>query len=329
MIGYVQQNDFHIPSLTVTETLIFHANLRLPTNLSINEKKNKVKKVIEMLGLKMCSTTYVGSEDVKGISGGEKRRLTLATCMLTDPTICLIDEVTTGLDTFTARHCVETLHDLARTGRTIILSIHQPRYDVFQLLDDIILLSRGSLVFAGSCKSMINHFSKLSFVCPTLTNPADFILDLSSIDFRSVASEKESRERLTTLVTAFALTIEQTKEDGIKNVNVSDANALAISTVQDHSILYTLPLLLSRSILNQVRQPALGITRIQQGLSFALILACFYAPVQFDQNSIQNRIGNLYMMTSLCFIGMLNCIAVFPSERMFFIENILMVDIVL
>ena len=137
----------------------------------------------------------------------------------------------------------------------------------------------------------------------------------SSINFRSELSEKETRGRLTTLVQAFSLTSEQPNEAGL-SINSDNTNsALVISTVKDHSIFYTLPLLLSRSILNQVRQPALGITRIQQGLSFALILSCFYAPVQYDQNSIQNRIGNLYMMTSLCFIGMLNCIAVFPLER--------------
>lgn len=83
----------------------------------------------------------------------------------------------------------------------------------------------------------------------------------------------------------------------------------------DHPLYFTLPILVQRCYLNQKRQPALMSTRVSQGLFFALILSCFYAPVGNDQNSIQNRIGNLYMITSLSFIGMLNNIAIFPQER--------------
>ncbi len=75
------------------------------------------------------------------------------------------------------------------------------------------------------------------------------------------------------------------------------------------------PLLLHRSFINLLRQPKLFFTRIYQGIFFALILACFYAPVGDDQQSIQNRIGNLYELTATCFIGMLNCIDIFPTER--------------
>ena len=244
--------------------------------------------------------------------------------MLTDPKVCLIDEVTTGLDAFTARSVVETLKEISRNGRTIILAIHQPRYDVFALLDDIILLSRGKQVWSGDAATMITHFKHLSYVCPLLTNPGDFILDLSSVDFRTTASEEESQTRLNILVNAFS-TVIQGNENSLESISKDDNNTLAVSIIsnKENPLSLTLPLLLSRSILNQIRQPALGITRVQQGLSFALILSCFYAPVQDNQNSIQNRIGNLYMMTSLCFIGMLNCIAVFPIERNVFYREYL------
>ena len=89
-----------------------------------------------------------------------------------------------GLDSFTARHVVETLRSLAASGRTVILSIHQPRYDVFALLDSVILLSRGRQVWAGPAQEMLAHFASLGMQCPQLVNPADFILDMSSIDVR-------------------------------------------------------------------------------------------------------------------------------------------------
>jgi ABC-type multidrug transport system ATPase subunit len=106
----------------------------------------------------------------------------VAVQLLLDPAICLLDEPTTGLDTFTARHVIETLKSLALNNRTVVLSIHQPRYDVFKCLDDVVLLARGRQVWTGSCKDMLRHFSAVGYPCPALTNPADFILDISSID---------------------------------------------------------------------------------------------------------------------------------------------------
>lgn len=102
--------------------------------------------------------------------------------MLFDPSVCLLDEPTTGLDAFTARHIVETLNDIAHSGRMVIMSIHQPRYDVFRCLDDVILLAQGRQLWAGSAVNMLKHFEALGYPCPQLTNPADFILDISSID---------------------------------------------------------------------------------------------------------------------------------------------------
>lgn len=119
----------------------------------------------------------------EGISGGEKRRLSIGVQLLLDPTVCLLDEPTTGLDAFTARHVVQTLYDLAHSGgRTVLLSIHQPRYDVFALFDDVILLSRSQLVWAGEKDRMLQHFHALGQPCPQFMNPGDFILDLSSVD---------------------------------------------------------------------------------------------------------------------------------------------------
>lgn len=193
MLSIVQQFDFHLPSLTVYETLMYQAKLRLSTTSSFEMIQARVIQVIRILGLQNCALVYVGGDEVKGISGGEKRRLSIGIQMLSDPAIYLLDEPMTGLDAFTARHIVMTLKDLA-TGahestssscprkRTVVLSIHQPRYDIFACFEEVILLSRGKLLWAGGVKEMMRHFERLGFPCPSLVNPADFILDLSSID---------------------------------------------------------------------------------------------------------------------------------------------------
>ena len=93
------------------------------------------------------------------------------------------------------------------------------------------------------------------------------------------------------------------------------ADASAAEAITTKPLYFTLPLLLHRSLLNISRQPPIALNRISQGTFYALILACFYAPLKQNQNSIQDRVGILYELTALCFIGMLSCIAIFPSER--------------
>lgn len=164
------------------ETLQFHADLRLSQSIPRKDKVARVLFVCRLLGLRHCLDVRVGNEELKGISGGEKRRLSVAVQLILDPSIVMLDEPTTGLDSFTARHVVETLRDIAHLGRTIILSIHQPRYDVFKILDEVVLLSRGRQIWAGSSSSMLRHLETMGYPCPPLSNPADFILDITSID---------------------------------------------------------------------------------------------------------------------------------------------------
>lgn len=230
---------------------------------------------------------------------------------------CLI--IITGLDSFTARHIVETLQDLAHKGRrTVLLSIHQPRYDIFGLIDDVVLLSRGMQIWSGPTSGMLAHFASLGFPFPGFSNPADFILDITSLDFRSDSKEVKSRAALDKLATSYySLAASKVSAGDVETGRrtLQDINTLPTATTSENGLIDSLGLLLHRSYLNMTRQPILATTRISQGLFFALILAAFYAPMRDNQNSIQNRIGLLYELTALCFIGMLSCIAIFPIER--------------
>lgn len=189
-MGYVEQFDHHLPTLTVEETMQINAKLRMPVNSSSQDISNRVNNILQRLALTHCRHVRVGNEEMKGISGGEKRRLSIGIQLLTDPAILLLDEPTTGLDAFTARHVVETLKKEVNTRRqqspylrTLVLTIHQPRYDIFREIDDVILLSKAELVYAGPAKDVKAFFEcVLGVECPHMHNPADFILDYSSID---------------------------------------------------------------------------------------------------------------------------------------------------
>lgn len=124
--GFVAQDDVLYPHLTVTETLLFTALLRLPQSLSREEKERHVEHVIAELGLNKCRNSMIGGPLFRGISGGEKKRVSIGQEMLINPSLLLLDEPTSGLDSTTALRILTTIKRLADGGRTVITTIQQP-----------------------------------------------------------------------------------------------------------------------------------------------------------------------------------------------------------
>nr|XP_026696019.1 ATP-binding cassette sub-family G member 2-like isoform X2 [Ciona intestinalis] len=179
MSGYVVQDDVVMGTLTVRENLAFSANLRLSTKkFDAKARKLKVDDVIEQLGLQACADTPVGNEFVRGVSGGERKRVNIGMEMILDPPVLFLDEPTTGLDANTANSIVLLLYKLASGGRNIIMSIHQPRYSIFSLFDRLVLLNKGNIVYRGVAKKAVHYFKDIGFSCPRFHNPADFFLDI-------------------------------------------------------------------------------------------------------------------------------------------------------
>ncbi|KAK7923503.1 ABC transporter [Apiospora marii] len=215
VVSYVcQDDDALLPSLTVRETLRFAAGLRLPSFMSKKEKCDRAEEVLLKMGLKDCADNLVGSDLVKGISGGEKRRVSIAVQILTDPRVLLLDEPTSGLDAFTASSILEVLHGLAKEGRTLILTIHQARSDIFKHFGNVLLLARGgSPAYAGPAKDMLGYFGGLGYQCPHHTNPADYALDLITIDLQEGQREADSREKVKRLIETWSETVAKSGSD--------------------------------------------------------------------------------------------------------------------
>ncbi len=256
--SFVGQSDDHLlPALTCRETLLFAAKLRLPPAWSLDEKIQRADQILITLGLKHCADTIVGTELVKGLSGGEKRRLSIGLQMITDPSILVIDEPTSGLDAFTAQHIMLTLKKIARTGRTIICTIHQPRSDIFLMFDSILLLARGGRVaYSGPCVEIIPYFFQIGYSLPKFFNPADFILDITSVDFRSRLAEEKSMAQLNEIAQHWQSVQEK------KVLEESSGGELDLTMgVKDSSARPKLPflralvLLTHRCFLNSIRQP--------------------------------------------------------------------------
>uniref|UniRef100_A0A8C9FNT9 ATP-binding cassette sub-family G member 8 n=1 Tax=Pavo cristatus TaxID=9049 RepID=A0A8C9FNT9_PAVCR len=188
-IAHVRQDDRLLPHLTVRETLLFIAKLRLPACFSDLQRQKRVEDVIAELRLRQCANTRVGNEYLRGISGGERRRVSIGVQLLWNPGILILDEPTSGLDSFTAHNLVITLSRLARGNRLVLLSLHQPRSDIFQLFDLVLLMTSGVTIYSGTARDMVQYFTELGYPCPRYSNPADFY-DTSITEIIASASPK-------------------------------------------------------------------------------------------------------------------------------------------
>ncbi|XP_031259587.1 ABC transporter G family member 15-like [Pistacia vera] len=194
--AYVTQEDVLLGTLTVKETLTYSAYLRLPSNMSKEEISNYVDGTIMELGLQDCADRAIGNWHLRGISGGEKKRLSIALEILTRPVLLFLDEPTSGLDSASAFFVIQTLRNIARDGRTVISSIHQPSSEVFALFDDLFLLSSGETVYFGEAKSAVEFFAEAGFPCPSRRNPSDHFLRCINSDFDAVTATLKGSQRI-------------------------------------------------------------------------------------------------------------------------------------
>ena len=182
VIGFVDQDDTMLPTLTVHETITTSALLRLPRDMNISMKEQRVYEVEKQLGILPIKDQLIGSEEGggRGISGGEKRRVGIACELVTSPSILFLDEPTSGLDAFNAFNVVECLVTLAKSyNRTVIFTIHQPRSNIVALFDHLILLAKGRTVYSGPYASCQSYFDNIGYACPPGFNIADYLVDLT------------------------------------------------------------------------------------------------------------------------------------------------------
>ncbi|EPS59881.1 hypothetical protein M569_14924, partial [Genlisea aurea] len=196
VVAYVTQEDVLLGTLTVRETLIYSAHLRLPSSMSRNEIKGIVEATITEMGLQDCANRQIGNWQLRGISGGEKKRLSIAVEILIRPRLMFLDEPTSGLDSASAFFVIQSIKNIARDGRTVISSIHQPSSEVFALFDDLYLLSGGETVYFGEAKMATKFFAEAGFPCPSRRNPSDHFLRCINSDFDVVTATIKGSQRL-------------------------------------------------------------------------------------------------------------------------------------
>ncbi|XP_041004649.1 ABC transporter G family member 5-like [Juglans microcarpa x Juglans regia] len=174
--GYVTQKDTLFPLLTVEETLMFSAKLRL--RLPAAELRSRVKSLIQELGLNHVAGARVGDDRVRGISGGERRRVSIGVDVIHDPKVLILDEPTSGLDSTSALQILDMLKTMAETrGRTIILSIHQPGYRIVKLFNSILLLANGCVLHHGTVDQLGVNLRLMGLELPLHVNVVEFAIE--------------------------------------------------------------------------------------------------------------------------------------------------------
>mmetsp|Transcript_5466 Transcript_5466/g.19943 ORF Transcript_5466/g.19943 Transcript_5466/m.19943 type:complete len:701 (-) Transcript_5466:141-2243(-) len=180
-VGFVMQDDVLYQALTVWETLFYAAVLRMPSSVPIADKKKRVSELISLLGLERCAQSTIGGGNAfRGISGGERRRVSIGVELVIDPAVLFLDEATSGLDSTIALRVFEVLKDLATMGRTVVSSLHQPSSRMFSAMDKILLLGKGHRLYYGDSAEVLSTMESYGYTPEFQSNPADFLLDLAS-----------------------------------------------------------------------------------------------------------------------------------------------------
>ncbi|PRQ48601.1 putative taurine-transporting ATPase [Rosa chinensis] len=199
--AYVTQDDTLMTTLTVREVVYYSAQLQLPNAMSKAEKKERAETTIREMSLQDSMNTRIGGWSKKGLSGGQKRRVSICVEILTRPKLLFLDEPTSGLDSAASYHVMNRIIKLAhRDGTTVIASIHQPSGEVFELFQNLCLLSSGRTVYFGPASQAEQFFASNGFPCPTLRNPSDHYLRTINKDFdvKGGALEKGSQANFIT-----------------------------------------------------------------------------------------------------------------------------------
>ncbi|KAL5778742.1 hypothetical protein ACOSQ2_009479 [Xanthoceras sorbifolium] len=185
--GYVEQNDIHSPQVTVEESLWFSSSLRLPKEVSKDQRKEFVEEVMRLVELDTLRNALVGLPGSSGLSTEQRKRLTIAVELVANPSIIFMDEPTSGLDARAAAIVMRTVRNTVDTGRTVVCTIHQPSIDIFEAFDELLLMKRGGRVIYGGklgvqSQIMVDYFQGNSGITPIPSgyNPATWMLEVTT-----------------------------------------------------------------------------------------------------------------------------------------------------
>ncbi|KAG6393469.1 hypothetical protein SASPL_147711 [Salvia splendens] len=338
--AYVMQDDLLFPMLTVEETLMFAAEFRLPRTLSKSKKKLRVQALIDQLGLRNAANTVIGDEGHRGVSGGERRRVSIGTDIIHDPILLFLDEPTSGLDSTSAYMVVQVLQRIAKSGSIVIMSIHQPSYRILGLLDRMIFLSRGQTVYSGSPSNLPVFFSDFKHPIPEDENRTEFALDIirelegspggtkALVEFNKTwHALKRGNDAVS--INATNLSLKEAISASISKGKLVSGAAAPGAAAAPASLVPTfanpmwieMAVLSKRSITNSRRMPELFSVRLGAVMVTGFILATVFWRLDTSPKGVQERVGFFAFAMSTMFYTCADALPVFLQERYIFMRE--------
>lgn len=325
--GYVMQDDALFPMLTVRETLLYSARLRLPSVVPMAEKLARVEAIMAELGLTHVAASRIGNESVRGVSGGERRRVSIGVDVIHDPAVLILDEPTSGLDSAAALHVCSMLRSMAVSrNRTIILSIHQPGYRILQQFHEVLILAQGSVVHHGSLELLSSRLAAAGHNIPAQVNVLEYAIDsLDTLDSSQQSSIFSVRGKtdlpVLSLQALFELepprapmtpsydTTSSEASPSRSDDDVPDKVRFANSSVKEIGILS------HRFLKNIIRTKQLLMARTIQALGCGVGLGTIYFHMGFGTPGMQKRVGFLAFTLTFLLTSSIEVLPIFLEER--------------
>ncbi|KAG2633050.1 hypothetical protein PVAP13_2NG289500 [Panicum virgatum] len=320
--AYVTQENVLMATLTVREAIYYSAQIQLPDTMPVAEKLARAGDTIQEMGLTSALDTRIGGRQTKGISGGQRKRLSICLEILTRPWLLFLDEPTSGLDSAASYHVMSRITGLAaREGMTIVAVVHQPCSEVFELFHGLCLLASGQTIYFGPAANATEFFTSNGYPCPPMTNPSDYFLRTINRDFeleneetRTVSKPSAADEAIETLVSAYKSS--NTSENAKKEMH--DINEMfglltqgGVMLRRKQATFLTKVLVLTRrSFVNMYRDVGYYWLRLGIYISISLCLGTIYYNFGYGYDSIRSR-SSMLMFTG----GLLTWMAIggFPS----------------
>lgn len=304
--AFIEQEVNFFPHMTVKETLDFRVELKLGSRLGKSARDDIVSNLMDMLGLTKSANTIVGNSKIRGLSGGERKRLSIACELISSPPIIILDEPTSGLDSYQANQVTEFLRKLADSGKTVIAVIHQPSQSVFSQFDDLLLLSEGKMMYFGETAKVRSHMKELGYPCSKDTGTAEHVLDCISRSNGDEEERRKSDKRLEHLAAAARKSVENLTigSTGDLVAGHKHHHKLRIATKRNlpgANIFRQFKLLFVRAFNETSRGKLAIVIKLVQQVTLGIVYGGIYK-VGDDQASVMDRFGLL----SLIAIGGMN-----------------------
>ena len=289
---YITQDDRLEALLTVAENMTVAADLKLPTSTPRYEKETIIKDILNTLGLYEHMDTLT-----EKLSGGQKKRLSIALELVNNPTVMFLDEPTTGLDSSSCMHVVNLLKLLARQGRTIVCTIHQPSASLFQLFDLVYVLANGECLFHGATTQLVSYLENVKLPCPVYYNPADYVIELACGEYGDdkiamlISGSENGKstqwfQNTDTLISANNL---KALHPIKKHVNLSGKSSLHAT-----SLIHQIKILIERGFIKSKRDTTLTYLRIIVNIAVGLMLGMVFIEAGTDGARVLDNYNLLF-----------------------------------